>query len=92
MVRLERELLHVLLLGTDAIPLVDRRLAREAIEPLDVAGLTDRSRRSWYPALASDLLRAAPKLGVDENQIAGMLAKCGITVSSGLTFSANNAA
>ena len=64
---------------------------REAIEPHDVVGLTNRSRRSWYPALASDLLHAAPKLGVDENQIAKMLAKCGITVAPGQQVCAKSA-
>lgn len=55
----------------------------EAIERFDVAGLTDRSRRSWYPALASDLLRGASKLGAGENEIRAMLARCGITARPG---------
>src|SRR5207253_3249877 len=33
-----------------------------AIEPIDVAGLSDRSRRNWYPIEARDLLNAADKL------------------------------
>ena len=34
-----------------------------AIEPFDIAGLRDRSRRDWYPVLAADLVAGAPKLG-----------------------------
>jgi FADH2 O2-dependent halogenase len=51
---------------------------RAAIEPIDVAGLTDRSRHPWYPAAAADLLRAAPKLGANEPEIMTMLRKCGL--------------
>jgi FADH2 O2-dependent halogenase len=50
---------------------------RDTIEPFDVAGLSDRSRHPWYPALTSDLFRSAPKLGVSEIEIATMLEKCG---------------
>jgi len=53
---------------------------RKAIEPLDVAGLTDVSRHPWYPALATDLLRAAPKLGASRAEIAKMLRRCGFPV------------
>jgi tetracycline 7-halogenase / FADH2 O2-dependent halogenase len=52
---------------------------REAIEPFDVAGLTDRSRHPWYPAKVSDLYRSASKLGADEGEVAAMLARCGFT-------------
>jgi tetracycline 7-halogenase / FADH2 O2-dependent halogenase len=52
-----------------------RRQIREAIEPFDVAGLGDRSRDPWYPALTADLLRGAPKLHVRESDVAAMLQK-----------------
>ena len=48
-----------------------------AIEPVDVAGLSDRSRRNWYPVDARDLLNAAGKLGVREFDIKRLLARCG---------------
>jgi FADH2 O2-dependent halogenase len=48
-----------------------------AIEPFNVAGLGDASRRNWYPAEAQDLLRAAPKLGADRDEVARLLARCG---------------
>jgi FADH2 O2-dependent halogenase len=51
---------------------------RAAIEPLDVAGLTDRSRHPWYPAMASDLLRNAGKVIASEDEIRAMLARCGL--------------
>ena len=49
----------------------------QTIEPLDVAGLTDRSRRNWYGAQASDLIAAAGKLGVDAGAIERLLERCG---------------
>ena len=61
--------------GDEAARLGER--IRRAIEPFDVAGLTDRSRQSWYPALATDLYRAAPKLNASATEIAAMLHKCG---------------
>ena len=48
-----------------------------AIEPVDVAGLSDRSRRNWYPVEARDLLNAAGKLGVRELDIQRLLARGG---------------
>ena len=48
-----------------------------ALEPVDVAGLSDRSRRNWYPVEARDLLNAAGKLGVREFDIKRLLARCG---------------
>jgi FADH2 O2-dependent halogenase len=51
---------------------------RAVIEPFDVAGLTDLSRHPWYPALAEDLVRSAPKLGASEPEIKAMLRRCGL--------------
>lgn len=48
-----------------------------AIEPFDVAGLLDRSRRDWYPALAEDLLGSASKLEATTEEIYRLLARCG---------------
>lgn len=50
---------------------------RQAIEPYDVAGLTDNNRHPWYPALSADLSRNAPKLGASEPEIAALLRRCG---------------
>jgi FADH2 O2-dependent halogenase len=50
-----------------------------AIEPFNVAGLGDRRRRNWYPVDAEDLRRAAPKLGVDREEISRLLERCGFT-------------
>ncbi len=54
-----------------------RKRVHQAIEPIDVAGLTDRSRHPWYPALASDLFANARKLDATEAEIGTMLKKCG---------------
>ena len=48
-----------------------------AIEPFDVAGLGDRGRRDWYPVLAEDLIRAAPRLGAGEREVQALLERCG---------------
>ena len=53
------------------------RRIHEAIEPFDVAGLSNRTRHPWYPAMVSDLLRGAPKFGVGEREMVTMLEKCG---------------
>jgi FADH2 O2-dependent halogenase len=48
-----------------------------AIEPFDTAGLLDRSRRDWYPVLASDLVASAPKLEASAEDVNRLLARCG---------------
>ena len=55
---------------------------RRAIEPIDVAGLTDCGRRNWYPVHAEDLLNAAHKVGANREQILEMLARCGFQEGS----------
>jgi FADH2 O2-dependent halogenase len=40
-----------------------------AIEPFDAAGLRDRSRRDWYPVLASDLLESAGRFNTTPDDI-----------------------
>ncbi len=43
----------------------DALMARidRAIDPINVAGLLDRTRRDWFPVRVDDLLAAAPRLG-----------------------------
>jgi tetracycline 7-halogenase / FADH2 O2-dependent halogenase len=48
-----------------------------AIEPFDIAGLTDRSRRGWYPVLAGDLVKNASKLGATRGEIDVLLTRSG---------------
>jgi FADH2 O2-dependent halogenase len=55
-----------------------QKLIRRAIEPFEVAGLTNRERHPWFPALVSDLYSAAPKIGVSEGEIKRMLEECGL--------------
>ncbi len=47
------------------------------IEPFDVAGLLDASRRNWFPVDADDLRAAAPKLGATPPEIERLLAATG---------------
>jgi FADH2 O2-dependent halogenase len=56
----------------------DGLLARidRAIEPWDVAGLGDRSRRDWYPVLATDLVTGASKLEASQAEVAVLLDRC----------------
>lgn len=48
-----------------------------AIEPVDVAGLGDRSRRNWFPVEAGDLLAAANKLEATPEEIQALLRRSG---------------
>jgi FADH2 O2-dependent halogenase len=48
-----------------------------AIEPFDIAGLTDRSRRDWYPAVAGDLVKNASKLNATRDEIDVLLTRSG---------------
>jgi tetracycline 7-halogenase / FADH2 O2-dependent halogenase len=48
-----------------------------AIEPFDIAGLLDRSRRDWYPVLADDLVTNAAKLNATPAEIETLLERSG---------------
>lgn len=48
-----------------------------AIEPFDVAGLSNPDRRSWYPVVAEDLLRSAEKVESNRAEIEALLQSCG---------------
>ena len=54
-----------------------------AIEPFNVAGLGEPRRRNWYPADAGDMLRGAPKLGADRDEVAHLLERCGFQRGAG---------
>jgi FADH2 O2-dependent halogenase len=47
------------------------------IEPFDVAGLSDRGRRNWYPVNSHDLHNAAYKLGATQEEIDCLLCSAG---------------
>jgi tetracycline 7-halogenase / FADH2 O2-dependent halogenase len=53
-----------------------------AIEPFDIAGLRDRTRRDWYPVLAEDLIAGAAKLEASTEDIDRLLARSGFRVQS----------
>ena len=65
--------------GTDGEAARAALLARidRAVAAVDVAGLSDRSRGDWYPALASDLLANASKIGVTRDDVHAGLARSG---------------
>jgi FADH2 O2-dependent halogenase len=50
---------------------------RALLEPFDVAGLNDFSRRNWYPARAEDMLDASHKLGARREEVQALLEKSG---------------
>jgi FADH2 O2-dependent halogenase len=52
---------------------------QRVIEPFDVAGLGDRSRRNWYPVKAEDLFDAAYKLGPSRAEIEKLLSRSGFS-------------
>jgi FADH2 O2-dependent halogenase len=45
----------------------------QAIAPIDVAGLLDPSRKSWYPVDANDLRLSARRLGATPDEIEDLL-------------------
>lgn len=47
------------------------------IEPIDVAGFSNRARRNWFPVDAEDLLRTAHKVRATRGDILQMLTRCG---------------
>src|SRR5215467_10586860 len=47
------------------------------IEPFDIAGLLDRTRREWYPVQAGDLIRNAAKLKATEIDVERLLERSG---------------
>lgn len=49
----------------------------QAIEPINIAGLADPQRNNWYPVYAQDLLNNAGKLKASEEEVTGLLARCG---------------
>jgi FADH2 O2-dependent halogenase len=50
---------------------------RSIIQPLDVAGLANPTRRNWYPVDADDLFSAAHKLHASRADVLEMLERCG---------------
>jgi FADH2 O2-dependent halogenase len=56
-----------------------------AIEPINVAGLGDASRRNWYPVDADDLLQSAHKLNASHDDILKLLQRCGFAAEPSVT-------
>ncbi len=54
---------------------------RRAIEPIDVIGLGDVSRRNWYPVDNADLFASAHKLGATREEIEALVERCGLTAA-----------
>lgn len=48
-----------------------------SVEQIDLAGLTDLSRRNWYPTRAEDLYANAWKIPASPDEIKAMLKRCG---------------
>ncbi len=66
--------------GTGSREALSARIDR-AIEPFDIAGLRDRSRLDWYPALAEDLAANASKLQASRDDVERLLERCGFAPS-----------
>ena len=67
--------LDLALVDAEVDPVVKQILS--AISPVDIAGLSDLSRRNSYGVFASDLRNAAHKFGVTAQNIDAMLERCG---------------
>ncbi|HEY6401863.1 MAG TPA: hypothetical protein VI479_10670 [Blastocatellia bacterium] len=52
---------------------------QRGIDPFDVVGLSDRSRRNWYPVKTEDLFGAAGKLGASHMEIEKLLSRSGFS-------------
>jgi hypothetical protein len=64
---------------------MDKTFAGEVlglIEPFNLGGFGAPARRDWYPVHAEDLLDAASKLGVSQQEIAAMLDRSGFFEST----------
>ena len=68
-------------LGRERDRLMERVL--EAIDPLDIAGLSETKRRHWHPVTAEPLMAAAHKVGADARGIAHMLERTGFYAAPG---------
>jgi FADH2 O2-dependent halogenase len=76
-------------LGAAQSPAEPQQAAREAlfaridraIEPFDIVGLLDRSRRDWHPARAEDLIANASRLHATAAEIELLLERCGFSPS-----------
>ena len=55
---------------------------KQAIEPINIAGLCNASQNNWYPVDAHDLLAGAHKLASTEEEINQLLARCGFWVNA----------
>jgi tetracycline 7-halogenase / FADH2 O2-dependent halogenase len=49
----------------------------QAIDPIDIAGLCNRQRRSWYPVNPEDLSNSAHKVEATPDDLMQMLQRCG---------------
>jgi FADH2 O2-dependent halogenase len=61
--------------GADTDWLIEEIL--QAIEPIDVAGLSRPNAQSWYPVDAADLLESCSKLESTPEEIESLLQRCG---------------
>jgi FADH2 O2-dependent halogenase len=64
------------------------KMIDEAIEPFDIAGLRDPSRRDWYPSLAEDLVANASKLQATAGEVDALLERSGFRISPSMTSDA----
>jgi hypothetical protein len=62
---------------------VTRDEIQKIIEPYDVAGLTDWSRRNWHPVDLQILFQNAGKCGATETDIAALIQKLRISTNVG---------
>ncbi|MDP6893512.1 MAG: hypothetical protein QF731_10060, partial [Verrucomicrobiota bacterium] len=54
------------------------RKISKIIEPFNISGLADASKRNWYPVVLDDLFRSAAKLESTDSEIREMLLREGM--------------
>jgi hypothetical protein len=52
---------------------------REAVEPVNIAGLCEDRKKNWYGVDAADAIAGAPKLGVAPAAVVSVLAGLGLS-------------
>lgn len=61
------------------------RRAAQAIRPIDVAGLSDSTRRNWFPVDPRELMRGAARLESTPDDVREMLERTGIIAPEKMT-------
>jgi FADH2 O2-dependent halogenase len=60
---------------------IRRETIEEIIEPLDIAGLSDWTRRNWYPVNLNDLMSNGDKVGASSEDLRSLFRKLKLNIA-----------